>query len=224
MKKSIFNAVVAAWLTAFSSVLMAEEYSIVISSIPRPVTLSFPAGFMLADSSEARLRRERFLNFYTLNPEYSGNYDDILLLDWSSIERFPQIVVGSLGATSRFQGNISESNWESIRAEFEKATPGQIAKIRDEWRPRIESGSPVPLSTYEELVWLEEQNDPNSITALSHFRTETDGELETTFSARKLMYHDGYMVFANIVVDASKPNALQDIQDYLVGINIESIE
>ena len=40
----------------------ADHFSVVVDDIPRPVTIEFPEGFKLADTSEARQRREGLLD------------------------------------------------------------------------------------------------------------------------------------------------------------------
>lgn len=201
----------------------AVEFSVVVQGIPRPVSMSFPADFRLADSHSARERRERLLNFYRLNPAYKGHYDEILLRDWSSPDRLPSIVIGILGTTERHQGRITTKDWQAIRQEFATANKKRVTEIRDQYRPPIEANSPIPMKTTEELIWFEQQADPNSVIVLAHLRSELDGKLETVFSARKLLYHNGYLLFANVVVDSSRPNALKTIKEYLAALSIKSV-
>ena len=201
----------------------AVEYSIIVEGIARPVTMTFPDGFLLADSDQARLRRERLLAFYRQNPRLRGQYDEILLPDWSSAARYPVIVVGTLGSTARQQGRISRSYWLDIRRTLLALTPSNIKMIRDDYRPRMEEGSPVETETTEELVWLEEQTDPDSAVVLAHLRSQVDGTLEATFSARKIMFHSGYVLFVNIHLDSSSPGALSTIRSFLDALKIVSI-
>lgn len=185
--------------------------------------MSFPSDFRLADSHSARERREHLLNFYRLNPAYKGHYDEILLRDWSSTNRLPSITVGVLGTTERHQGKITSENWRALRNEFATANKKRVNEIRDQYRPQLEAKSPVAIKTTEELIWFEEQADPNSIVVLAHLRLEVDGKRETVFSARKILYRNGYLVFANVVLDASHPNALRTLKQYLAVLSIKDL-
>lgn len=201
----------------------ASDFEVVLRGIPRPVTMTFPARFRLADSHLARERRERFLKFYSHNPKIKGLYDEILLQDWASSNRLPNIVIGTLGATERQQGRITPKNWQAIRDGFASVSQKQVGEIRDQYRPPIEANSPLPLKTKEELIWFEDQTDPNSIVVLAHFRVEFDGKLEAVFSARKFLYKGGYLLFVNVVVDSSNPEALKTIKEYLSALSIKNI-
>lgn len=201
----------------------AERFSVIVPGIPRPVTMSFPDGFTPPGTTAARERRERFLEFYRQNPAMKGKYSEILLRDWESAARLPQIVVGALGATVESQGRISSSDWGKIREMFLKASAVDISKIRAEARPAIEAGSPTTDRTSDELLWLEDQRDPNSVIMLAQMRSLIGDERDDVFSARKLIFYRGYLLFVNVVVDSSKPDALRTVQSYLSAIAIESI-
>ena len=69
----------------------AAEYSVVVRGIARPVTLNVPDSFKLADSSEARARRERLLAFFNSNSAFRGSYDEVLLQNWQSSMNRPGI-------------------------------------------------------------------------------------------------------------------------------------
>lgn len=219
MKLAVFVIVLHGFL--FS--LKAARFSVVVADIPRPVTIEFPEGFHLADTPAARERRERFLNFYRLNPAYKGKYGDVLLTNWVGSYRLPILVVGVLGSTSRVQGKITKKEWASLRETLLTSSPEKIKEIREKWRPIIETNSPVPFKTTEELLWFEQQRDTFSAALLAHLRQEFDGKLETVLSARKFLYHDGYVVFVNIAVDASNPDALKTLKQYVDSIRIISI-
>src|SRR5688572_11975063 len=93
-------------LLSAAEVARAERYSIMVADIPRPVTMAFPSGFAPPDSTAARERRESFLEFYRQNPAMKGKYSEVLLQDWKSAKRLPQIVIGALGSTAKSQGKI----------------------------------------------------------------------------------------------------------------------
>jgi hypothetical protein len=201
----------------------AAEFTISVRDISRPINMTFPEGFFLAESAAAKQRRDRFLDFFRLNPALKGRFDEILLQDWTSEERYPPIVIGTLGSTTREQGRMSNARWREIRQAVLALTPSSIAKIRTDFRPRIEAGSPVATKTTDELIWFEDQTDPNELVALAHMRSEIEGVPETIFSARKFLYHNGYLVVANVYVDSSSPDALRTIRTYLDALNIVSI-
>ena len=201
----------------------AERFSVMVPGIPRPVTLSFPDGFRPPSSTEERDCRERFLDFYRLNPAIKGKYTEVLLRDWKSDDRLPQIVIGALGSTEKQQGRISQSNWQEIREMFLKSGAPEIKNIRESLRPKVEAGSPVTNVTTNELLWIEEQEDPNSVTLLAQMQSQLDGKKVDVISARKLLFYKGYLLFANIVVDSSKPDALRDLKTYLAAIAVEDI-
>lgn len=201
----------------------AEQFSVIVDDIPKPVTIEFPKGFVLANDSPARERRERLLNFFRLNKALKGKQSEILLTDWRRKQRLPCIIVGVLATTTKHQGKLTENNWNSIRAEFIRLNQEGIKAIRDKFRPPIEANSPISMKITEELVWLEQQQDPQSAVIMAHFRQEIDGELETVFSARKLIFHKGYLISVNVVVDSSKPEALKNLKDHLKAIRVVSI-
>lgn len=200
-----------------------ESFSVIVPGIPRPVTMTFPDGFTPPDSTAARNRRDSFLEFYRKNPAMKGKYCEVLLLNWKSTARIPQIVVGVLGSTERQQGRISASDWSKIREMFLKASASEITKIREKIWPVVDAGSPVATKVSEELLWLDDQRDQNSVVILAQMRSQIGGEKDDVFSARKLIFHQGYLLFVNIVVDSSKPAALREIRSWLPAISIESI-
>lgn len=79
------------------------------------------------------------------------------------------------------------------------------------------------MKTIDELIWLEQRTDPNSVVTLAHMCSELDAELVASFSARKVIYHDGYLVFVNVYVDSSLPEALSTTKSYLDALTINSI-
>ncbi|MDP3070636.1 MAG: hypothetical protein Q8N18_10120 [Opitutaceae bacterium] len=210
-------------LLMFSGVARAERYSILVPDIPRPVTIAFPDGFTPPDSTAARERRESFLEFYRQNPAMKGKYCEVLLRDWKNAKRLPQIVIGVLGSTEKNQGKITPSDWSKLRALFLKASATEVTKIRDRMRPEIEAGSPITNRTHQELIWLEDQKEMNSVIVMAQMRSQLGDDRDDVFSARKIIYHKGYLVFANVVVDSSKPDALSEIRSYLSAIKVESI-
>jgi len=185
--------------------------------------MTFPAGFTPPDSTTARERRESFLEFYRQNPAMKGRYSEVLLRDWKSSDRLPQIVIGALGSTEKQQGRITQGDWAKIRDMFLKASASEIAKIRERIRPAIEANSPTTNRTHDELIWLEDQKDQNSVVILAQMRSQVGDALDDVFSARKLIFYRGYLLFANIVVDASKPDALAEVRSYLAAVAIEAI-
>lgn len=81
----------------------------------------------------------------------------------------------------------------------------------------------MTINTADKRFLMEERTDPNSVYILAHVRQEIEGNLESVFSARKSIYHNGYLIFINVVVDATRPRALAILNDYLVALTIESI-
>lgn len=211
------------FLLFFAAAAPATEYSVVVGGIARPVTLSVPDSFKLANSSEARGRRERLLAFFSSNSALKGSYDEVLLQDWQSAGRVPVIVVGTLGAVKNHQGQVSAHDWEDIRRQFEQVAPSKVAEIRNAYRIRIEANSPVLRSTVDDLVWFEHQRDPLSVVVLARIEVEEEGKRWTEFTARKIMYHRGFIVFANVAVDAAQAGALSTLKQYLVELSIVDI-
>ena len=211
------------YIVSIAVVTRAERYSVMFPNIPRPVTMTFPTGFAPPSSTEDRERRERFLEFYRQNPAMKGKYCEVLLQNWVGQCRLPQIVVGVLGSTEKQQGKITQSEWNGIREIFLQASAFEVQKIRENIRPLIEENSPIANRTREELVWFENQKDEKSVVILTQMRTQIGDAKDDVFSARKLIYHKGYLVFANVVVDSSRPDALSEIRAYLTKISIEAI-
>ena len=199
------------------------SYAIMLFGIPRPVTMTFPSGFMVANDNEARNRRERLLEYYRLNPSMKGRYNEILLGDWKSGTVYPQIIVGVLGVTEKYQGKITRKDWNEFRKMFSSMSSSEVAKIRSELRPNIEKSSPIEKKTLEELLWFEEQTDLNSVIILGQTRIQLADKKLDLFAARKLIYYNGYLVFSEIAVDSSKPDALKQLRNYLSAIAIEKI-
>lgn len=151
-----------------------------------------------------------------------GKYNEILMLEWNSPARVPIIIVGSLGATQNHQGKISTKDWRLLRDEFLQYSRDQIKSIRELTR-NVERNAPIPVKTIDELFWIDKQSDPSSVILLLHNRSKVDGVIETVFSARKLLYFNGFLIFVNVIVDSSKPDALKVIKEYLDQIYITSI-
>lgn len=210
-------------LMSLAARVYGGELSVVVDGLPRPATMTFPDSFSLAGSSAELDRRDRLLAFYLLNPAMKGSYDEVLLEDWSSPKRVPSIVVGSLGSLKAYQGRISQEDWDGIRQQFANASRKQISDVRRSYSPAVLAGSPVASDVTSELIWFEQQEDPNAVVLLAHLRGESVGEKSTEFSARKLIFHEGYVLFANVFVDASQPNALAIIKSFVEAISIKSI-
>ncbi len=210
-------------IMAFPLLGQASEFSVILHGIQRPVTMSFPADFRLASSDEEYRQREAVLEGFRQNSGIKGHYNEILLRDWSVVTNVPSIVVGSLAATDGFQGKVSIKNWQAIR----QVAAATNKKRIEEWqkddisRQNASSGGLVKIE--HELSWLEEQNDPDSIVMFSQTRVTANGRVLVLFNGRKTIYFDGYVIFANVAVDASKPDSLKMLKDFLNSIGIKSI-
>ncbi len=211
-------------IAIFAAMAKAEDYSLILPEFPRPATIAFPEGFLPPTTKEEKERHSRLLEYFRLNPERKGNYEHVFLKDWQNPNPMPQIVIGTLGATKGNQGKISKKNWEEIREYFIQASEAEIEKVRREITPRVMQSSPINEELQKDLVWIEDQNDPNSATTLSYIRVMRDEDNPEQFSARKIMYHNGYMIFANVVVDANQAAALSNIRKYLNDLKLVSVE
>jgi hypothetical protein len=208
----------------FAMTSKAETYSVILPEFPRPVTISFPSGFRPASTMDEKSRNTALLAYFRLNPSIKGNYEHAFLKDWQNPEPMPQIVIGTLGITAGKQGKISPKNWAEIRGYFLQASKMEMDKVRQEITPKIMQTSPISEKIHNELLWLEKQDDPSSATVLSLLSTNREGKILDRFSARKVMYHNGFMLFANVVVDANKPDALNEIRNYLNYLRVLSVE
>ena len=202
----------------------AENYSIILPEFPRPVTIAFPSDFRPASTMEEKSRNAALLAYFRLNPSMKGNYEHAFLKDWQNPEPMPQIVIGTLGITTGKQGKISSKNWAEVRGYLLQASKMEMDKVRQEITPKIMQTSPISEKIHNELFWFEKQDDPYSATVLSLISTNREGKILDHFSARKVMFHNGYMLFANVVVDANKPDALNEIRDYLSSLRVLSVE
>lgn len=218
----------ALWLTFFclnaSFTLRAGEFPVSFTDIPRPVVLQIPVGFEPAVTGAAKARRERLLDFYRLNPAYKGRYEDVFVRNWLVDNPMPQIICSTLGAVRHAQGSITAKDWDGIRKEaLSSISSKEIATIRSQFRPNIEANSPVQLHTSDELLWLEKQQDPTSVVVLANMTSTIDGRSVKVFSARKIIYHEGYLVTVDVVLDATQADALASLKEYVESIKVSRI-
>jgi hypothetical protein len=221
MNRLYFLAGICA-LSALTS--KAENFSVIMPEFPRPVTIAFPSGFRPASSNEERIRNAALMAYWRLNPSIKGNYEHAFLKDWQNPEPMPQIVIGTLGVTKGKQGKISAKNWAEIRGYLLEASQKEIDKVRKEITPKIMRTSSISEEIQNDLVWIEKQDDPSTATILCHINANREGQIIEHLSARKVMYHNGFMMFANVVVEANKPDALNEIRNYLNSLHLLSVE
>ena len=200
----------------------AENYSIVLNQLPRPITINFPEGFKLANTQSERVSRKGLLHYYKLNSAFKGDYDEVLLKEWSSENKLPIIVVGTLSSTRNIQGKITKEKWIGLRKILIESNKNKIKDIRNEWQLRFRVHSEFLVKFTNQLSWFDADNSENSVSILSHLRGERDGILLSEFILRKLMFFDGYLVFVDIHVNSSLPNTLQDIKQWASAIEIIS--
>ena len=218
------NILIPLLFTLFANLSMANSYAVLVPGFERPVTLQVPAGFSLPQTQADRERRERFLNYYRLNPNIKGKYHEVFLKDWANKSPNPQIVVSTLAATEKQQGKITKQTWDEARGNFLNASNEEIQKIRKQWRPAIEDGSPTGERIQQELLWVERQKDPSTVIVLAIVKSDSNGVLSDVISSRKLMYHEGYIVVANLTLDAGRLDAITEALTYLKEIRILKIK
>lgn len=216
--------IIATLILTITCAVGAENYSVVLEEFPRPVTISLPAGYQPPRTVEEKNREKSLLEYFRLNPQRRGSYEVVFLENWQKTEPMPQIVIGTLGATRGKQGKITEENWREIRNYLLQATQQEIEKVRREITPKVFRASPINEEIEKELLWFEESSAPDSAVILSHISAKREHEQPEQFSARKVMYHKGYIVFANLAVDANQPDALREIRKKLEEIRLESVE
>lgn len=201
----------------------AGTIRVLLRDIPRPVILHVPEAFQLAQDPDARQRRDRLLQFYSGNPGYRGKYDEVLLRDWAAAELTPSIVVSTLGSASKWQGRISEANWRQTRALMLDANRSQLEDIRRAYRARIDAGGAAARPVNQELIWVENQRDPSSVVVLAYIDEKVEGKDSRVYSARKLIYFNGYVLVVNVVVSAVEFDALNVLQRYLSDVSVEGL-
>lgn len=210
-------------IIGFSSFGKASEYSVIIQNIPRPVTIEFPAEFRPASSPKEYQVRNHYLDSFRHNPGFKSHYNELLLRDWSATSSFPFIVVGSLATTDRFQGEMSIKFWQDFQKVVKEANKKLIGEWRQKGLSRIEAGSGGSVKIANDIVWLEEQNAPDSIVLLSQTQLIVNGAETAVISGKKTIYFNGFVIFVEVKVDASKADALNLLKEFLNTIRIKSI-
>jgi hypothetical protein len=196
----------------------ADEFSIIVEGVPRPVTMSFPPGFRLAATTpEKELRQISLEAFRKIGPSF---YNEILLQKWAANDSgLPNIVVGSVASMAARQGQMTLQYWQSLKAIYAGLSKKNLAEMIELVRSRLEATAQVT----DMLVWSEIDKDPNTIIVFSHSQIVVNGERLSIFTGQKTILHGGYAVFAQVSVDSSRPNVLKELKDFLDSIGIESI-
>lgn len=203
--------------------VLQSAFSITLTDIPRPVVVSVPEGFRVASTPEEKARRERLLNFFRVHPAYKGSYEEVLLRDWSQPHPRPQIIVSTIRAARSDQGRFSPNDWEEIKKSFVASNAGEAKQLREEFMSKFRDGSPVGFSLSEADFTSIESSDPNAVVVLSRNQLQADGVSHDDFSARKIIYHNGYIVMVDIIVAADQPGALSQLREFVEDVRIRRI-
>jgi hypothetical protein len=206
-----------------NSSISSGAFSIVLSDIPRPVVMTLPEGFRLAATPDEKAKRERYLNFFRLNPAYKGSYEEVLLKDWSQDNPRPQIVVSTIQAARADQGSIGSDAWAKLKQEFESANSEEIKRLRAEFRNKLRDSSSVGLSMEETAFSSTKSADPNAVILLSRNQVQASGLSLDDLTARKIIYHNGYLITVDVVVAADRPDALNELQRLAEAVRIHEI-
>lgn len=206
-----------------NSSISSGAFSIVLSDIPRPVVMSLPEGFRLAATPNEKAKRVRLLNFFRLNPAYKGSYEEVLLQDWSPENPRPQVVVSTIQAARADQGSIGPAAWSQLKQEFESANSEEVKRLREEFRNKFRGSSSVGFSMEETAFSNTQSADPNAVILLSRNQLQADGLSFDDLTARKIIYHNGYLVTVDVVVAADRPDALNELQRFIEAVRIQEI-
>lgn len=199
---------------------MAEDYSVIVEGVPRPVTMSFPPSFRLAAKTSEKELREIFLkSIQKTSPSF---YNEVLLERWTENDSgLPSIVVGSVASMADKQGQLTPEYWRALKqiyAAVSKKSLDEMINI-----VRLKTPEEARLQITDGLVWSEIDSNPHIIIVFSHTQSVKNGLIVSVFTGQKTILYNGYAVFAQVSVDSSLPNALKNLKTYLDQISIKSI-
>lgn len=201
---------------------MAEDFSVIVEGVPRPVTMSFPPGFRLAAKTSEKELREIFLK--SIRKTGPSFYNEVLLERWMENDSgLPNIVVGSVASMADKQGELSPQYWRTLKQIYAAFSKKNLGEMIDIARSNVKENEQARLQITEGLVWSEIDSDPNTIMVFSHSQVVANGVRVSVFTGQKMILHNGYAVFAQVSVDSSLPNALKKLKTYLDQIGIKSI-
>ncbi len=200
-----------------------DNFSIVLSDIPRPVLMDLPSGFRLASTAEEKAKRDRLLNFFRLNPAFKGSYEEVLLRAWTSASSRPQIIISTLQSARNGQGAITKDFWAQLKHDFEAGNFEEQVALRHQFRKDFHDGSPVDIGLKEQSFSATSSPDPNSVVILSRNQLEVAGTVYDDLSARKIIYHNGFLVTVGVVIAADSPDALSELQRLVDAIHVRDI-
>jgi hypothetical protein len=198
----------------------AEDYSVIVEGVPRPVTMSFPPRFRLAANTSEKELREMFLK--SIRKSGPSFYNEVLLEQWTENDSgLPNIVVGSVASMADKQGQLTPEYWRTLKQIYATISKKHLDEMIN--IVRLKAPEEARLQTTDSLVWSEIDSDPNTIIIFSHTQAAANGLRVSVFTAQKTILHNGYAVFAQVSIDSSLPNALKTLKTYLDQISIKGI-
>jgi hypothetical protein len=99
----------------------------------------------------------------------------------------------------------------------------EIKRLREEFRSQFRHGSPVGFSFDEAAFSTAHSFDPNAVVLLSRNQLQAAGNIYDGLSARKIIYHSGYLVTVDVVVSDDGPDALNELQKLVDAVRIREI-
>lgn len=201
-----------------SSSSVAPDRSVVVVPVdlpgfPASAVVTIPAAFSLPATQEEEEMSEGAIAAREGNAATNERVGQVLWRDWNESPG-AYIVIGELGSLRKHQGRISAEDWQGILAEVGRLDDPEMQRRIKEFQRRLREGSLFDLEgvKFDKTVAVVRDN---SFIAYSAAIVLVDGERIQILGARKLMYVHGYSVFADISIDATQPDARQQIEKYL---------